>query len=311
MKYFSVLLAFIAVLLFSMAEVADAKRFGGSRSFGSKPSFSTNAPKAPSSNLNTGSTFNQRNTTNNQSNTAAGAAGAGTVANSSRGFGLMGGLLAGTLIGSMLFGTPFSGGGFFDILILGLLVYFGIRLVRGFLSQGQRNSQNSQYQGQNNYNNSKSENSWNDLRSEKNETTTSNYTSYQNQENSQQNTSNSIDEENAEFIEGAKALFVRMQASWDKRDLADIESFTTKAVFDEIKKQAEEDPKPSQTLILSLNAAINTKEKENEADRISVYFTALMREDEEQAMAENVTELWHFYRKNANSHWLLDGIQQI
>ncbi len=311
MKYFGILIAFVAVLLFSMSEIADAKRFGGSRSFGSKPSFSTTAPKAPSSNLNNGTTFNQRDTTN-QANVGAAGAGAGAATASRGGFGLMGGLLAGTLLGSMLMGTPFAGGGLMDILLIGLLVYFGLRLFSSVFARNKQSNQNQQQQyRQNTYNQQQSNNqhsrqqasnAWDNLKSD------DDYV--QNTQNREQGAGQNI-AVNEEFLEGAKTLFIRMQKSWDNRDLEDIKAFTSKAVFDEIQKQANEDPKPSQTLILSLHAEINQQEKQGEADRISVYFTALMREDNDQAMAENMTELWHFYRENSSSNWLLDGIQQV
>ncbi len=319
MKYFSIFLAFLAICLFTMPDLADAKRFGGSRSFGSKPSFSTQAPKAPSTGATSGSTFNQRNTTNNSNAATAGTAGAGAATASRGGFGLMGGLLAGTLLGSMFFGTPFAGGGFMDIIIIGLLFYFGMRIMRSFTGnkrqqQPQRPQSQQHYQSQNNTsnNNAVGNSVWDNLKAN-NQDNQNNYADYsaENQAtNYEQNQANTL-QENEEFLEGAKTLYVRMQDSWDKRDLADIQLFTTSAVYSEIKKQAIEDPNPSETLIISVNAQINTKETDGEMERISVYFNAMLREDKEQAMAENVTELWHFMRENKESNWKLDGIQQI
>ncbi len=295
MKHLSILLAFIAVLVFSMAELADAKRFGGSKSFGSKPSFSTSAPKAPS----TGSTSSVNQTNRNTTNATG--AGAATATAGRSGFGMMGGLfgglLAGTFLGSMLGGLP-GGGGFLDIIIIGLLVYFGFRLFSSF-SKKKDNSTQQQAQTHN-YSQQKStlNNAWNNLKSEPTE-------SAQSQE---QLTENSYGIDPAEFLEGAKATYVRMQESWDKRDIDDIKIFTSSAVYDVVKQDSLENPNPSSTVILNLSAQINAIEKDGEKDRISVYFTALLYEEGEQS---NITELWHFVRDNKFSMWKVDGIQQV
>ncbi len=296
MKHLSILLAFIAVLIFSMAELADAKRLGGSKSFGSKPSFSTSAPKAPSS----GSTSSVNQT--NRNTTGAAGAGAATATAGRSGFGMMGGLfgglLAGTFLGSMLGGLP-GGGGFLDIIIIGLLVYFGFRLFSSFSKKKDNNSQQQQAQTHN-YSQQKStlNNAWSNLKSEPTEST-------QTQEQSNEN-SYGIDP--AEFLEGAKATYVRMQESWDKRDIEDIKIFTSSAVYDVVKQDSLNDPNPSSTVILNLSAQINAIEKDGDKDRISVYFIALLNEDGEQS---NVTELWHFVRDNKFSMWKVDGIQQV
>ncbi len=297
MKYISIVFAFLAILLFSLNEVADAKRFGGGKSFGGKSIFSSPAPKAPSG----GSNFNKQTNTFSQNNAAAGA-GATTAGRSGFGMGgMLGGLLAGTFIGSMLSGTPGAGGGIMDILILGLLVYFGVRIFRSFTQRGnsQANSQANSQNYRQEYSQNSQANAWDNLRS-------SNEDYY---EDNMQPQVNGIDR--AEFIEGAKSAYIRMQESWDKRDLDDIKLFTSPTVYSEIKAQAEENPEQSSTQILSLSADIHKVEKDGEADSVSVYFTAFMREEKEQAMAQNITELWHFYRENEQAHWKIDGIQQV
>ncbi len=298
MKYLSIVFAFMAVLLFSLEEIAEAKRFGGGKSFGGRSSFSSSAPKAPSS-----GTFNNQSNSFRQNNNANAAAGTATANRSGFGMGgLFGGLLAGTFIGSMLSGTPGGGGGMMDLLIIGLLVYFGIRIFRGFAQKGSNNARQEQYsQRQSNNNQS---NIWDNLQNNSQDYNNST-TSYAQEER------NELGIDRAEFIEGAKSAFIRMQESWDKRDLEDIKHFTSESVYNEIKEQAQESPEQSNTQILSLSADIHKIEKEDESQRVSVYFTAFIREEKEQAMAQNVTELWHFLRENSNAHWKIDGIQQI
>ena len=129
--FFAVLLAGILTL---DAWNADAARFGGGKSFGggsfmSKPA----APPSPAPGLN---------------RAAPGAAGTPGAAVHSRfgGMGgMLGGLLAGSLIGSLLFGGAFHGGGFMDILLIGLLIYFAFKLFSRLRRPAEANGP-SQYQ---------------------------------------------------------------------------------------------------------------------------------------------------------------------
>ncbi len=281
MKYIGIIFAFLAMVLFVMPEDADARRIGGARSFGGKSTFSTPAAKPPV----TGGINNPTSNVTGGANAAA----AGTMTrNSGMGMmgGLFGGLLAGSLIGSMLGGGAFAGGGMIDFLLIALLFYLGFRLFNSFRAKNNNNANPYQGRAQANY---------------------AEHSQAPSQENPMQK-SQGID--NAEFIEGAKTAFNRLQSSWSKRDLADIKIFTTTAVYSEIEKHFKEDPEPCETEIISLSAQINNIEKDREMDRISVYFTCLMREGDEEN-AKNITELWHFLRNDEHSMWKVDGIQQV
>ena len=105
--------------------------------------------------------------------------------------------------------------------------------------------------------------------------------------------------------------YTRMQASWDKRDLDDIANFATDAVLDELRIQAKEDPNPSQTQIVLINAHLISVEEFGSMDRAQVYFDVLMREDPSQTQPANAREIWHFIRQHETGTWKLDGIQQI
>ncbi len=279
MKYIGIVFTFLAMFLFVMPEDAESARIGRGSSFGSKSTFSTPAAKPPVTS----------NITNNSIGGANAGAAAGTL-NRGSGMGMMGGmfggLLAGSLIGSMLGGGAFAGGGLFDILLIGLFVYIAFRLFTNL--RGQKQGQSAEYFNgrMDNY---------------------AEHSSAPSQEASVQN-QHKIDTK--EFIEGAKTAYNRLQSSWSKRDLNDIKIFTTKSVYAEIQKHFEEDPEPCITEVISLDAQINNIEKDNGKDRISVYFTCLIREGED-ANAQNVTELWHFVREDEVSMWLVDGIQQV
>ncbi|HTS52736.1 MAG TPA: TIM44-like domain-containing protein [Burkholderiales bacterium] len=114
------------------------------------------------------------------------------------------------------------------------------------------------------------------------------------------------------FIRTAKVNFIRLQAAWDAKNLADIREFTTPEVFAEIRMQIDEDKGAnSRTDVVALEAELLGIE-ESAADYLaSVKFTGSIRENE-RAGAEPVEEVWNLVKpKDARSGWLLAGIQQI
>jgi len=116
-----------------------------------------------------------------------------------------------------------------------------------------------------------------------------------------------------DFMKGAKTVYTRLQSSWDKRDLEDIRDFTSKEVWEEINRQAQEDPQPGKTEILRVNARLLEVSSSNSHTVASVLFDVMMRESKEQDMAKEVREIWHFSKddKDPKSFWVLEGIQQV
>ena len=117
--------ACLATLSLTAPDLAEAARIGGGRSFGSSSIMSRPATP-PSGAFRSGSSSVNRQAPLASSRTDGGAA---TMTRSNTGLfgGLFGGLLAGTMLGSLLGGTGVGGmmGGFMNLLLLGLLVYFG------------------------------------------------------------------------------------------------------------------------------------------------------------------------------------------
>lgn len=222
--------------------------------------------------------------------------------------GLFGGLLAGTLLGSLLSGGGFAGGfGMLDLIIIGLLIYFGMK----FFRNRQQNSNNKQYYSQQSSADYRNQNSgqsftqnqarnnaaaaWDNLRSDRHEQT-----------NAHQSTGTFNTEE---FLAGAKQLYVRMQESWDLRDIDDIKQFTSPVMHKDIEEQFKEDPNPSKTQIILINANVLEVRQEGDYEQVAVLFDVLMKEAE-SADKEQVREIWNFSRNKAkNGTWILDGIQ--
>lgn len=311
----------VALALPAFSLDAFAKRAGGGGSFGGRPSYNRTytppaapmAPAAPSG----PSQMNQQRPATPPPATPAPSPGFG----SRMGWG-MGGFLMGGLLGSMLFGGGFGGGfggvGLLDILLIGGIIFLAFKLLRGRSSAGQGSGQNV---GQQPYgappdSRSGAEQSWDRLRSAP-PTGSGSFGdgSSGNAAGQQPQQGPAVPEgfNTAEFLEGAKTVYSRIQAAWDRRDLADIALFATPEVHQEMARQAKADPGPSRTELLMVNARL-VEYREDGGDSIAtVLFDVLMREDASEDRPKQVREVWHFSRESANpsSNWRLEGIQQL
>lgn len=274
---FSLILG-LTLILATMPDLADAKRLGGGGSFGSRPSYSKSfqKPSAPSS-----------------APTQQMAPGASPMGGRGMFGGMLGGMLMGGLLGSMLFGGSFSGISFIDILLIG----GGLFLLLRFLRSRQPATQTAAGPGRVHDMN---QHSWDTLRSTENRTAT---------------TAPTVPAgfDTNEFLDGAKTAYTRLQAAWDKRDLADLRQFTSPEVFSEIEHQAAADPGPGRTEILLLEARLLEVKTLGNQTVATVLFDAMLREDDPSAPAGQVREAWHFsrYESGGSVHWVVEGIQQL
>lgn len=326
----TLLALWLAALL--ACDAALAKRMGGGGSFGSKSSYSRSYTPSPSQPASPTSPTRQAtpapSTPPSVGQTPA-PQGGGMF--SRMGWGL-GGFMAGGLLGSMLFGGSGWGAGggggigFIDILLLGLIAYFGYRLIRGRFASPKGPTPSDLRPPADGR--TTAQRGWDALRSD---------TSHQTQPGStaspmpnptggfgvapgaasggaQADGPTVPDGFNTqEFIEGAKTVYARLQHSWDRRDLNDIALFTTPEVLAEIRRQAAADPAPSKTELLLVNAKL-LEFREDEADIVAtVLFDVLLREDAAEERPKQVREVWHFARPAADlsANWRLEGIQQL
>ncbi|MDR2050652.1 MAG: 39S ribosomal protein L45 [Deltaproteobacteria bacterium] len=281
---------------------AEAARLGGGRSFGGGSGFGRSAP-APRNNA----------LRQSQSQTP------GAAALSPRlGGGFLGPLLAGSLLGSLFFGGAFSGLGGADLLLVGLALYLGLRFLRRRSSLKAASRQSSASLRGQAAESSQEGDIWNLLRGNsagREETRPYTPGGAPSREAAQERAQgNSFrlppDFDLNDFMDGAKIMYARLQESWDKRDLEDISQFTTPAMFREIKTQFEEDPRPGQTDILTVQAELYSFASEEERESAAVYFDALLREYAGKT-PENAREVWHFVRPKGGGTWKLNGIQQV
>lgn len=288
---FSVIILFVFALFYTWVEQADARRLGGGRSFGSSPSYQRSAPSPTSP---------QKSPSQTQPSPQSPA----TPAAAPRPFGgMLGGLLMGGLIGSLLFGGTHSWGGpgLLDIIIFGGLLLFLFRFLKARRMATQGAGQASFSTGLD------SQEAWGSAGS--------GYGSAQGRPvpAAAEEVDIPQDFDKEDFMKGARAVYTRLQNSWDKRDLEDIGQFTSKDVWEEIKRQAQEDPKPSRTEILRVNARLLEVTASNSHTVASVLFDVMMRESREEDLAKEVREIWHFSKEDNDpkSFWVLEGIQQV
>jgi predicted lipid-binding transport protein (Tim44 family) len=284
-------IAFAVCLLYVLNDTAEAARLGGGKSFGSRPSYQRSAPAPSPSPTSPQMSPNQP---------AQRGAIPGATSPMGRWGGMLGGMLMGGLIGSLLFGGghAWGGPGILDLLILG----GGLFLLFRFLRARRMAAEAPSAAGSMSFDRGPSQ-----------EWGASGY-------NPAGAASNAAEQQPLyppgfdpdEFLKGAKVIYTRMQASWDKRDLEDIRQFTKAEVFDEIRRQAQADPHPGKTELLLINPRIVEVREIDGQTVASVLYDVMMRENNEE-MAKQVRELWHFSRDSnkPNAFWVLEGIQQV
>ena len=115
----------------------------------------------------------------------------------------------------------------------------------------------------------------------------------------------------AGFIRIAKVQFLRMQAAWDEKNLADIREFTSPEAFAEIRMQLDEEKGAvNKTEVINLDATLLGIETGPAEYLASVRFSGSMREN--QAAAVPFEEVWNLGKPvDGRSGWLLAGIQQV
>jgi predicted lipid-binding transport protein (Tim44 family) len=114
------------------------------------------------------------------------------------------------------------------------------------------------------------------------------------------------------FLRQAKSMFIRLQAAWDRSDVADLGEFTAPEVFAELKMQiAERGGQPDFTDVVSIDAqllGIETTERDYLA---SVQFNGMIR-SAQNAPAEPFVEVWNLAKPvSGTGGWVLAGIQQL
>ncbi|MEA4855692.1 MAG: TIM44-like domain-containing protein [Solidesulfovibrio sp.] len=301
-KATGLLMALFVLLTLSLHD-AWAKRLGGGGSIGNRQSFSTTTRPdmgAPSGSFGAGQAARPTN--------PMGAANPGGGMFSRPGIGgMLGGLLVGGLVGSMLFGGGHGGGWGGPSLLDIVLIGGGLFLLFRFLSARRAATQSGPGTART-YEaapvrevpplREAAAGSWSNLGAAP---------------QAPAGPQVPPDFDAGDFLAGAKALYSRLQRSWSARDLKDIEAFSTPAFMADVRKQAAEDPTPTPTDVLLVDAKLLEVRKQGGVTIASAYFDTLLREDPKAGQPEQVREVWHFVRRDdmPGDNWRLDAIQQL
>jgi predicted lipid-binding transport protein (Tim44 family) len=114
------------------------------------------------------------------------------------------------------------------------------------------------------------------------------------------------------FLRVAKSNFIRLQAAWDKGDVADIREFTTPEVFAELKMQiTERGPQADYTDVVTIDAELLGIETSGSEYLASVKFYGTIKPAPD-ALAEPFNEVWNLSKPvSGATGWMLAGIQQL
>lgn len=112
------------------------------------------------------------------------------------------------------------------------------------------------------------------------------------------------------FLAHAKSYFARLQAAWDRGNLAELEEFTTHDMFVALTHELNaRGGAGTRTEVVTLEAALLGIETTATDHVASVRFTGTLRVDGE---IEQVDEVWNLSKPvDGKTGWLLAGIQQL
>jgi len=298
-------------LLFSIAFTlggisdAEAKRFGGMKSFGSKSSYSksysTKSSKPAPKTASQEKAYDQNQTARQSMSKRGGM------------MGMLGGLALGGLLGSLFFGGAFENFNFMDLLLFGGIAFLLLKFFAAKQSQQPKAAYNQNNHGANDSNNPLDiENNY--LRN--GQQTDADFDMERPSHSSPLQNNNDIsipeDFDKEAFIDGAKMAYEVLQSAWDDKDLSEIRGLTTDKVFAEIQSQIQAEDGENKTSILNMDVQLLEIREVGAELEATVLFNTLLREDENER-SQQVREVWTFIKqKNSlQPKWYLDGLQQL
>ena len=293
MKKFLTLFTLVMAVALT-APHADAKRFGGGKSFGK--SFKT-APAKRQQAQPTDTLRKQQPQNMQKSSSKKGMMG-----------GLLGGLLAGGLLAALFSGGAFDGIQFMDILIICILAFIGFKLFR--MLRGQKTTARGHkeaYAG----------GSPQHKRTSQPFGQQTNYGQNGGQ-SSQSNTGFANDVPNKlpanfdtqGFVNRARDHYRGIQEAWNQNNMSKIREYVSADLYQELVNERNSCDGKQQTQVMFVNADIVRADYNQQLAEISLQFSG--RYKETPALPEqDITDIWHLQRDltTPNSPWLIVGIQ--
>ncbi|MGF1784892.1 TIM44-like domain-containing protein [Photobacterium swingsii] len=290
MKRFFTLFALIVAVTF-VAPHADAKKFGGGKSFGK--SFKTAPAKKQQP----------------QQTDSIGKQNANPAAQSSK-KGLMGGLLGGLLAGGLLaafFGGAFDGIQFMDILIIGLIAFVIFKLfktMRGTKStpMGHREA----YAG----------NPPQQPKTQQRQAAQANNASSAQPNHGYASTDSDVPfnlppnfNMNA-FLSGSRDHYRVIQGAWNHNELEKIREYVSPALFADLSGERAKLEGEQHTEVMYVDAELVRADYDANMAQLSIQFSGRYK-DSHEGVEEDITDVWHLERDlvTPNAPWLIVGIQ--
>ncbi|KAB2824479.1 Tim44 domain-containing protein [Aliivibrio finisterrensis] len=292
----------IAALMFVFvlsAPHAEAKKFGGGKSFGK--SFKTApAPKQKQQNTNT----------IGKQDTAKGAS-------SKKGLmgGLLGGLLMGGLLASIFAGGGFEGIQFMDILIIAGVAFMLFKLFRMFMAS--KASSINQRQGTAYASPQASNNEQPSFRD--------NQQYFQGEQAQPQPQATggfgapAADEiphnyppgfDVAGFINGSREHYRILQGAWNHNQLETIQEYVSISLYNDLVQERANLEGEQHTDVMFVDAEVVRADHDANRAQLSLQFSGRYR-DSVEGVEEDITDIWHLERDltQPNAPWLIIGIQ--
>ncbi|ELB2807426.1 Tim44 domain-containing protein [Vibrio alginolyticus] len=286
------LFSIVALLMFTVAvtPIAEAKKFGGSKSFG-KSYKTAPAPKQQQQNTNT--------------------VGKDQTTKSSSKKGLMGGLLGGLLAGGLLaafFGGAFEGIQFMDVLIIGLIAFVIFKLMRGML--GAKQGSMNQHRQQPAFGGNASKFEQPNMQNFEQQPNTNNggFGGFGAQTDVPHNYPPGFDQ--AAFINGSREHYRILQGAWNHNQLETIEEYVSPSLFEDLKAERAKLDGEQHTDVMYVDAEIVRADYDANKAQLSLQFSGRYR-DTVEGVEEEIEDIWHLERDLTapNAPWLIVGIQ--
>lgn len=278
-SFFTVITLILSIGLFS--GLAEAKKFGGSKSFGR--SYKT-APSQPNQPVNTMNPTVNKASQPNKSGLMGG---------------LLGGLLAGGLFAWLLGSGAFDGIQMFDMLIMAAVAFMLFKFLQRKKSQTQQ--QPATPFGSTNFGHQ--------FRTDE---TSSGYQSTESYTKPESDIPFNIPMgfDTKMFLQGSLEHYRTLQEAWNTNDFSKIQEYVSPELFNELKTERNNYTDRLHTEIMFINAELVRAQNSGKEAQLSVLFKGRYKDTIEQ-IEEDIHEVWHLERNltQDNSPWIIVGIE--
>ncbi|SMY35675.1 Tim44-like domain protein [Photobacterium malacitanum] len=291
MKRFFTVFALIVAVSFT-APHAEAKKFGGGKSFGKSFKTAPVRKQQPQ----------QTDTIRKQNPTAASSAKKGLMG------GLLGGLLAGGLLAAF-FGGAFDGIQFMDILIIGIIAFVLFKLFKAMrANKGTPMGHRESYAG-----NSPRQSQQQQQRQQQ----------QFRQGAAQQPQSSGFESTDSEvpfnlppnfnmnaFLNGSRDHYRVIQGAWNHNELEKIREYVSPALMADLTAERAKLSGEQHTEVMYVDAELVRADYDANMAQLSIKFSGRYK-DSVEGIEEDINDVWHLERdlRKPNAPWLIVGIQ--